>query len=105
MVRFAVLATVSLELAVLLLLVGSTVVPETVTEFVFVPVAFDATATVMLTVVDVSTASEPVSEHAVALVQLQFVPVADTKVRPVGRVSFSATPVAADGPLFVMTMS
>src|SRR5450631_4438027 len=106
MARSAEAVTVVLAVEVLLAGTGSAVAEETTAVSVRVPACGGAvTVTVMVgAVVPVARVGRvQVTETLPAFVQVQPVPVADTKVTPAGRVSVTDTDAASDGPLSVTT--
>ena len=104
--RSAEAVTVVLATEVLLAPFGSAVVEDTDAVLVSVVAwAGAVTTTVMVGAVDPVTSAGrvQVTETLPVLVQVQPVPVAETKVTPAGRVSPTDSVAASDGPLFVTT--
>ena len=85
---------------------GSAVVDDTEAVLVSVAICGGAVTTTVIVgaVAPVASAGRvQVTETLPALVQVQPVPVADTKVTPPGRVSVTERFAASDGPLFTTT--
>src|SRR3954452_5944959 len=102
MLRSATAVTVVSAVAVLLAATGSAVAADTVAEFERAAAWAGAVTTTVIVgaVAPVATRGRvQVTDTLPAFVQVQPVPVAETKVTPAGRLSSTETAVASDGSL------
>src|SRR5438093_1594770 len=100
--RSALVLTVSVSLAVLLVALGSLVVLLTVAVLVWLAVVADGTVYLLVKVAEAPEASVP--SPYTSLFRSPWVTVVEPSLKPAGKASATDTPWASEGPLLLTVM-